>query len=55
MKNRIPKEQVTSSEIILYQTEDGQSRIQVRVEAQRELDLEATIRKFWIVQTERRF
>jgi len=43
MKNRIPKEQVTS---------DGQSRIQVRFEAEEELDPEATIRKFRIAQTE---
>ncbi len=82
MKNSNPKEQVTSSEIILYQTEDGQSRIQVRLDnetvwlsqrllaelfqkdvrtinehikniyAEGELNQEATIRNFRIVQAE---
>lgn len=32
MSDHLPERETTSSEIILYQTEDGQSRIQVRLE-----------------------
>jgi len=43
-----------ASEILIYQTEDGRTRIQVRLEDEDEGELApgATIRKFRIVQTE---
>jgi hypothetical protein len=80
--NNLPEKSATSSQILLYQMEDGHSRIEVRLEnetvwlsqkllaelfqkdvrtinkntkniyAEGELEPEATIRKFRIVQTE---
>ena len=80
--NNLPEKSATSSQILLYQMEDGYSRIEVRLEdetvwlsqkllaelfqkdvrtinehikniyAEGELEPEATIRKFRIVQTE---
>lgn len=47
-----------SGEFILYQTEDGQTRIEVRMENETviyddgELDREATSKRYLIVQTE---
>ena len=84
MTDNLPEKSATSSQILLYQTEDGHSRIEVRLEnetvwlsqkllaelfqkdvrtinehikniyTERELEPEATIRKFRIVQTEGR-
>jgi hypothetical protein len=82
MTDNLPEKSVTSSQILLYKTEDGHSRIEVRLEnetvwlsqkllaelfqkdvrtinehikniyTEGELEPEATIRKFRIVQTE---
>ena len=82
MTDNLPEKSATSSQILLYQTEDGHSRIEVRLEnetvwlsqkllaelfqkdlrtinehvknihTEGELESEATIRKFRIVQTE---
>ena len=82
MTDNLPEKSATSSQILLYQTEDGHSRIEVRLEnetvwlsqkllaelfqkdvrtinehvnniyTEGELEPEATIRKFRIVQTE---